>query len=124
MQAMEELGHFQLPGIVYRPLRHEAVHYLVETAGDAGMLKWHNNGPQDLVTVSLCIQIAIDKMQLCLLSVAYAFPYHNPTTTIGHSVHNVDISKPLAHTMLYTWFAVVRLPISLKQCLRHSILWQ
>jgi hypothetical protein len=26
--------------------------------------EWHDNGPQDLVTVSLCIQIAIDKMQL------------------------------------------------------------
>ena len=26
MQAMEELGHFQLPGIVYRSLRHGYVH--------------------------------------------------------------------------------------------------
>jgi hypothetical protein len=35
--------------------------------------EWHDNGPQDLcVTVSLCIQIAIAKMQLCSLSVAYA----------------------------------------------------
>ena len=56
----------------------------------------HDNGPQDLVTVSLCIQIAIDKMQLCSLSVAYACPYHNPTSVMWHSVHNVDISKPLA----------------------------
>jgi hypothetical protein len=32
--------------------------------------EWHDNGPQDLATVSLCIQIAINKMQLCLLSVA------------------------------------------------------
>jgi hypothetical protein len=40
--------------------------------------EWHNNGPQDLVTVSLCIQIAIDKMQLVSLSVAHACPYHNP----------------------------------------------
>ena len=36
--------------------------------------EWHNIGPQDLITVSLCIQIAIDKMQLCL-SVIYAWPY-------------------------------------------------
>jgi hypothetical protein len=56
-----------------------------------------DNGPQNLLTVSLRIQIAVDKMQLCLLSVAYAFPYHNPTITMRHSVHNVDISKPLAH---------------------------
>ena len=57
----------------------------------------HDNGPQDLVMVSLYSQIAIDKMKLCSLSVAYACPYHNPTTTVGHYVHNVDISKPLAH---------------------------
>jgi hypothetical protein len=56
----------------------------------------HDNGP-DLATVS---QIAIDKMQLCSLSVAYACPYHNHTATMGHSVHIVDISKPLAHMVL------------------------
>ena len=48
--------------------------------------EWHDNGPQDLVTVSLCIEIAIDKMKLCLLFVAYACPYHNPNATIGESV--------------------------------------
>jgi hypothetical protein len=47
--------------------------------------EWHDNGPQDLVTVSFCIQISIDKMQLCSLSIAYACPYHNPTATMGHS---------------------------------------
>ena len=31
MQAMEELGHFQLPGIVYRSLQHGAVHYYAVT---------------------------------------------------------------------------------------------
>ena len=60
--------------------------------------EWHDNGPQDLVTVSLCIKIAIDKMQLCSLSVAYACPYHNPTASMWHSVHIVDISKQLAQT--------------------------
>jgi hypothetical protein len=45
----------------------------------------HVNGTQDLVTVSLCIQIDIDKMQLCSLSVAYTCPYHNATATMGHS---------------------------------------
>jgi hypothetical protein len=45
--------------------------------------EWHNNGPQDLVKVFLCIEIDIDKMQLSLLSVAYACPYHNPTVTVG-----------------------------------------
>ena len=68
--------------------------------------EWHDNGPQDLITVSLCIQIAFDKMQWCSLSVAYACPYHNPTTTMGHSIHNVDISKPLAHSTPYTLTAI------------------
>ncbi len=36
--------------------------------------EWHNNGPQDLVTVSLCIQNAINKMHLC--SIEYE---HFPT---------------------------------------------
>ena len=52
MQAMEELGPLKLPGIVYR-----SVHYHEVMVAD----EWHDNGPQDLVTVSLCIQIAIDK---------------------------------------------------------------
>jgi hypothetical protein len=42
--------------------------------------EWNDNGPQDLVTISLCIQIAIDKMQLCSLSVASAcLPAHTIT---------------------------------------------
>ena len=69
--------------------------------------EWHDNGPQDLITVSLCIQIAIDKMQLCSSSEAYACPYHNLTATVGHSVHNFAIIKLLAHTMPYTWFTVL-----------------
>ena len=36
MQAREELGHFQLPGIVDRSLRHGAVHDHAETLSDAG----------------------------------------------------------------------------------------
>ncbi len=68
--------------------------------------EWHNNGPQDLVTVSLCIQNVINKMHLCSLSITYACPYHNPTTTMGHSIHNVDISKPLTHMTPYTLSAI------------------
>ena len=31
MHSMEELGHFQFPGIVYRPLQHVAMQYHAET---------------------------------------------------------------------------------------------
>jgi hypothetical protein len=57
----------------------------------------------------ICIQIAIDKMQLCSLSKAHACPYRNPTATMGHSVHNIDISNQLARTTPYTCSAVLRL---------------
>ncbi len=26
-------------------------------------------------------------------------PYHNPTATMGHLIHNIGISKPLTHTL-------------------------
>ncbi len=70
------------------------------------MDEWHNNGPQDLVTVSLCIQNVINKMHLCSLSITFACPYHNSTATMGHSIHNIDINKPLTHTMPYTLSAI------------------
>ena len=62
--------------------------------------EWHNNGPQDLITVSLCIQIAIDKMEFCSLSMAYACRYLNIPPTMGCTLQNLDISKLLAHTTL------------------------
>ncbi len=68
--------------------------------------EWLNNVPQDLVTLSLCIQNAINKMPLCSLSITCACPYHNPAATMGHSIHNVDISKPLTHMMPYTLSAI------------------
>ena len=36
-------------------------------------MRW---GPQDLITASLCIQIVIDKMVRCSLSLVYDCPYH------------------------------------------------
>ena len=103
MLAMQELGCFQVlctdpcnmgPCIIM--LQHEVM--VVD--------EWHNNWHQDLVTVSLCIQNAINKMHLCSLSITHACPYHNPTATMGHSIHNVDISKPLTHTTPYTLSAI------------------
>ena len=81
--------------------------------------EWHDNGPQDLVTVSLCIQIAIDEMQMCSLSVVYAFPYSNATATMGHSVHNIDISKTAQpHNAIH---AVCHLPGTVETGCRHRI---
>ncbi len=68
--------------------------------------EWHNSGSQDLVTVSLSIQNAINKMDLCSLSITYTCPYHNLTATMGHSIHNIDISKPLTHMTPYTLSAI------------------
>ncbi len=45
-------------------------------------------------------------MHLCSLSITYTCPYHNPTATMGHSIHNVGISKPLTQTTLYTLSAI------------------
>ncbi len=43
---------------------------------------------------------------LCSLSITYACSYHNPTATMGQSIHNVDINKPLTHTMPHTLSAI------------------
>ena len=61
MQDMEVLGRFQLPGIGYRSLRHGLCIMMKQEVMATD--EWHDNGPQDLVTVSLRIQFAIDKMQ-------------------------------------------------------------
>jgi hypothetical protein len=66
--------------------------------------EWRDNGPQDLVTVFLCVQIAIVKIQLYSLSVAYACLYHNHTTNMVDSVHNVDINKPRVQCILKTFY--------------------
>ncbi len=44
--------------------------------------EWHKNGPKDLVTVSLCIQNAINKMYLCLLSITPPPPWATQSTTL------------------------------------------
>ena len=80
MQAVEELGHFQIPGIVYRSLGHSIIMLKHEVMAADSLL---DNGPQNLVKVTLCIQIAIDKMQLCLLCLAYACHTITPLQPCG-----------------------------------------
>ena len=75
-----------------------------------------HNGPQDLVTVFFCIQIAINKMQISSITVAYACPYHNPTATMVPTDHHVNISNPVAHMRPYTGSAVVRPVGSIARC--------
>ena len=72
MQAMEELGYFQLPGIVYRSLRHEAVHYHAETWGDGGRLmaqQWASGSRHGISVHWNCHRF---KCSCVLLSVVYA----------------------------------------------------
>ncbi len=97
MLAMQELGCFQLPGIVYRSLQHGDLHYHAATWGDGcgWMAQQWASGSRHGISVH---SNAINKIHLCLLSLTYACPYHNPTATMGHSIHNVDISKLLTHT--------------------------
>ena len=67
------------------------------------------------------LEHAIDKIQLCSLSIVYACPYHNPTATMGHSVHNVDIGKLHSHTTPHTLSAIC--PVQLKPgliCEEHT----
>ncbi len=40
------------------------------------------------------------------ISLRISSRYHNPTATMGHSIHNVDISKPLTHTTPYMLSAI------------------
>jgi hypothetical protein len=92
----EELENVKLPGIVYRSLRHGAMHYHAEVMDED---EWYDNGPHDRITVSLCIQIAIKKTQLCLLYVAYACPYYSITPRLPwDTVQNVDRLPTQSHT--------------------------
>jgi hypothetical protein len=62
------------------------------------------NGPQDLVTVFLCNEIAIYKMQLCSLSVAHTITLQPPWGTLFTMLTSANRSL----TQSYMWFVVVR----------------
>ncbi len=57
MLAMQELGCFQLPGIVYRSLKHGALSCIIMLQHEVMVVnEWHNNVPQDLILhLHLCI---------------------------------------------------------------------
>jgi hypothetical protein len=79
----------QIVGTCIIMLKHEVM----------AMDEWHNSGPRDLVTVSLSIQIAIDKMRLCLLSVAYACPCITPLPPWGTLFTSAYASMPMARSL-------------------------
>jgi hypothetical protein len=88
MQDMEELGHFQLPVIVYRSLRHGYVHYHVETRGDG-------------IRISSCtFKLPLIKCNCVSCPFGFACPYHNPTNTMGHSVHAIHTLPSVESTLL------------------------
>lgn len=96
---MPELECCQLPGIVHRSLKHEVM--VVD--------EWHDKGPQDLVTVSLCIQNSNNYMQLCSLSMTNASPYHSSPVAIG-----TTISKALTHTTPFLLSAIFPVQTTLR----------
>ncbi len=55
---------------------------------------------------------------LSIILIRYACPYHNPTATMGHLIHNVDISKPLTHTTPYPRSAIC--PVQWKPWFIHE----
>ncbi len=58
---------------------------------------------QELCTDPCNMGPCIIMLHLCLLSITYACPYHNPTATMGHSIHNVD--QPLQSAKCYRMWA-------------------
>ncbi len=86
-----------------RSLQHVAGHYHAATWGDGcGWMaqQWASEPHHGISVHSKCHQ----KMHLCSLSITYTCPYHNPT--VGHSFHNVDMSKPLTHMTPYMLSAI------------------
>ncbi len=57
-------------------------------------------------------------MHLCSLSITYTCPYHNPTATMSHSIHNIDISKLLTHTTPNTLSTIC--PVQWKPAFIHE----
>ncbi len=60
--------------------------------------EWHNNGPQDLVTVSLCIQNAINKMHLCKHTPVHTITPPPPWATRSTTLTSANRSPTQRHT--------------------------
>ncbi len=72
--------------------------------------EWHKNGPKDLVTVSLCIQNAINKMYLCLLSITHRHHgplnpqrWHQQTAHPHNAIHAVCHLPCTVKTGIHLW---------------------
>ncbi len=109
MLAMQELGCFQLPGNWCTDPCNMSVHY---PCCSMRWWSWMNGTTMGLRISSrylLCIQNAINKMHLCSLSKTY--PYHNPTATMGHSIHTLNQQTAHPHDAIH---AVCHLPCTVK----------
>ncbi len=82
---------------------------------------WMNGTTMGLRISSRCLcafNIPSIKCTCVSLYITYACLYHNPTATMGQSIHNVDISKLLTHKKPYTLSAIC--PVQWKPWIREE----
>jgi hypothetical protein len=66
----------------------------------------HHNWYQNLIPISLPVQVSLHEMQWCSLTDAYACLHHDTATSMGHSAHNIDVRKPLTNSSPNTLSAI------------------
>ncbi|KAK7881942.1 hypothetical protein WMY93_028116 [Mugilogobius chulae] len=60
--------------------------------------KGRNNRSQDFISVTLHIQVAIDEMQTCALSMVKACTHHDTTAPMSHPSQDISLSITLTNT--------------------------
>ncbi len=86
---------------------------MVSASRNCVQMRWWSwmNGTTMGLRISSCYLCAFKMTSIKYTCVRC--PNHNPTATMGHSIHNIDISKPLTHTTPYTLSAIC--PVQWKQ---------